>query len=312
MTEATSLPSLLQRLMVGWEKETGLHLSFDDLTGMFTGVHNDVTAMKVDEDHQFHSCAFCIFAKASHEGHMDCIRNKLAVNRLIIRREKGLSGICHLGLFDMAEPLIYENKMLGIFFFGSVLIKGQEKRIRKRIQRYCAKRGYDPKAYFKELKKMPVINAKKIPHYQEVLRTLVQLTHYLCKTAGVRPELYKTKALKLPYLDPQELPYIVKETMHYANAHLHEPFIVKDLASHLRCHPDSLSRKFKQYTGMDLSLYLQRIRVERAKKLLENPKITINDAADQSGFSDRVHFGKVFRRLTGETPGQYQKSLFAN
>ncbi|HSI86788.1 MAG: GH1 family beta-glucosidase [Candidatus Methylacidiphilales bacterium] len=104
-------------------------------------------------------------------------------------------------------------------------------------------------------------------------------------------------------------PYVIKETMRYVNAHLSEMFNIKDLAAHMRCHPDFLSRKFKKHTGIDLSLYIRRIRIDHARELLKNPDLLIDDAAEQSGFTDRIHFSKVFRRLTGQTPGQYQRQF---
>jgi beta-glucosidase len=91
---------------------------------------------------------------------------------------------------------------------------------------------------------------------------------------------------------------------------LHEPFNIKDLAVHLRCHPDFLSRKFKKCVGTKLSSYVRQVRIERAKKMLENPKLSIDYIAEHTGFSDRVNFGKVFHRLVGLPPGHY-KSKFA-
>ncbi len=41
----------------------------------------------------------------------------------------------------------------------------------------------------------------------------------------------------------------------------------------------------------------------------QNPKKTIDDIAEDCGFTDRIHFSKVFKRLTGETPGQYRRLL---
>ena len=308
--ESTPEPAvpLLQQVMEMLEKHSGLHMSFDDLTGMLTGMHNDVTSMKLDFDHQVHSCSFCNLAKSSEQGLRDCQRNKLAANRVVLRRRGGLEGFCHLGLLDLAEPLIYQERILGIFYYGSVVVRGQEKLARQRIRRYCSRLALDPKPYFKALEKMPVIDPKLIPQHRQALRTVVALAHHLCESGSIRADIYKTKKLKLPYMDPEEVPFIVKETMRYATSHLHEAFIVKDLASHLRCHPDFLSRKFKQYTGLELSSYVLQIRIARAKQLLDNPKIGIEDAAEQSGFSDRGHFSKVFRRLTGQTPGQYKKN----
>jgi AraC-like DNA-binding protein/ligand-binding sensor protein len=308
-SSANPAPPLLQRVMEVLEKSSGLHMSFDDLTGMLTGMHNDVTSMKLDFDHQVHSCSFCSFAKGTEQGLRDCQRNKVAVNRTVLRRRGHLHGFCHLGLLDLVEPLIYQERILGVFYYGSVVVRGKEKLARDRIRQYCSRLDLVPMPYLMALAQLPVIDAKSIPQHQESLRAVVALAHHLCSSGSIRADIYKTKKLKLPYLDPEEVPYIVKETMRYATAHLHESFIVKDLATHLRCHPDFLSRKFKQYTGLELSAYLLQIRIARAKQLLDNPKIGIEDAAEQSGFSDRGHFSKVFRRLTGQTPGEYKRNL---
>ncbi len=104
-------------------------------------------------------------------------------------------------------------------------------------------------------------------------------------------------------------PYVVKETLHYIDSHVGEPFNVKHLAARLRCHPDSLSRRFKQHVGVDLSGYIRQVRIDHAREILKRPDALIDDAAEQSGFSDRIHFTKVFRRVTGMTPGQFQRQF---
>lgn len=105
----------------------------------------------------------------------------------------------------------------------------------------------------------------------------------------------------------EETPFLVKESIRYIHAHLDAPFNIQELAESLRCHPDYLGRKFKQHTGVELGLYIRRVRVDHARELLKNPNKTIDDVAEACGFSDRIHFAKVFKRLTGETPGRYRK-----
>ena len=104
-------------------------------------------------------------------------------------------------------------------------------------------------------------------------------------------------------------PFVVKQAIAYVEARVAEPFNVKQLAAHLRCHPDSLSRSFKQHMGVDLSGYIRQVRIDRARELLREPGMLIDDAAERSGFSDRIHFTKVFRRVTGMTPGQFQRQF---
>ncbi len=299
---------MLQDLMASFERHTGMRMSFEDLTGCMNGAHRDVPAMELDIAHQMHTCSFCEHAKTTNQGR-DCIRNKLVVDRLVIRSQAGLHGLCHLGLFDIAEPLIHQGRVLGIFYYGSVLLRGTVTEVRERIARHCARRRLDPQPYLDALAKIPVIEPSSIEGHRETLRTLARVAGFFYQTGGVRPELYKFRSLTFPYVDPNNLPHVVEETLRYICANLNEPFIVKDLAARLNCHPDFLSRKFKQHVGVDLSLYLQQVRIERAKVLLENPKLSIDDAAEATGFSDRIHFSKVFRRVTGLPPGEFRKQL---
>lgn len=300
---------LLQSFMVALESETGMHMSFDDMTGYGHGFHEDVKPMRLDWQHQLHACEFCLFAKDQPRGDADCVRNKLAVNRIVLRQRHGLEGHCRLGLFDMAEPLIHAGRVLGVFFYGSVVVRERLKLTTDKIQIFCQLRKLDPKPFLEELSAVAVIDENSIPRHREALRTVVRLAEHFCESAGVQQEIYPGRKLRYPYVDPEQLPYVVKAAMHYITTHLDEPFIVKDIANHLRCHPDFLSRRFKNHTGVDLSFYLRQVRVDHAKQLLKNPKVDISMASELSGFSDRVHFSKVFRRLTGVTPGQYQRSV---
>lgn len=305
MATKKQFTSLLQQVMTIGEQDTGMRLSFDDLTG----VHLDAPAMKMDDQHLYHTCRFCVFAKKTDEGHKDCLRNKIAVNKLVLNRKSGLQGFCHLGLFGLAEPLVIDGLIMGVFYYDSVKVQGKEKLTRAKIRRYSHRRQRDEAPYLKELKHVPTIDPAKIPKYRETLQTIAALAAFLCETGGVQANSYKIKPLRPPYLGERVLPFVIKESIAYMHAHLHDPFNIKQLAAHLKCHPDFLSRKFKKCVGVDLGGYLRHARIDRARILLENPKLSIDDVAERTGFSDRVNFSKVFHRLTGMPPGLYKSKL---
>lgn len=136
-------------------------------------------------------------------------------------------------------------------------------------------------------------------------RTLKDSAHWYREVILTRGE---TLNRHVP-VDSSPQPYVVKETLAYIEAHVGEPFNVKHLAARLRCHPDSLSRRFKQHMGVELGAYIRQTRIDHAREILRRPGALIDDAAEQSGFSDRIHFTKVFRRVTGMTPGQFQRQF---
>ncbi|WP_244271796.1 GlxA family transcriptional regulator [Pseudovibrio denitrificans] len=71
----------------------------------------------------------------------------------------------------------------------------------------------------------------------------------------------------------------------------------------------SLEMKFKADLGKSPAEALSHIRIEEAKRLLDETDATITDVAIRSGFFDASHFNKVFKKHTGQTASTYRKSL---
>jgi len=79
------------------------------------------------------------------------------------------------------------------------------------------------------------------------------------------------------------------------------------LARKFRMSRRSLERRFKQATGVTPLGYLQQLRVETAKRQLEEGTQTFNEITYQVGYEDISFFRKVFVRLTGLRPKEYQQ-----
>lgn len=69
----------------------------------------------------------------------------------------------------------------------------------------------------------------------------------------------------------------------------------------------TLKRRFKAATGNSLIQYLQNLRVEEAKRLLESSNMPVDDISAEAGYSDTSFFRRVFKRLTGLTPSHYRR-----
>jgi len=63
---------------------------------------------------------------------------------------------------------------------------------------------------------------------------------------------------------------------------------------------------FKQVTGISFKEYLNKVRIEEAKSLLEHTDYSIMEIAVACGYSDQSYFTKVFKKATGITPKQYR------
>ena len=69
----------------------------------------------------------------------------------------------------------------------------------------------------------------------------------------------------------------------------------------------ALFRRFKEHLGRSPKKELPRVRLERAKALLTNSTLSVEEVARQTFQTDANHFIVVFRRATGSTPMRYRK-----
>lgn len=87
----------------------------------------------------------------------------------------------------------------------------------------------------------------------------------------------------------------------------HEEWPVQRLARVSHVSAAHFARSFKQAFGLPPHRYLLTRRIERAKTLLRDTDLPITDIVFQTGWSSMGTFGRVFRDITGESPGELRK-----
>jgi len=78
------------------------------------------------------------------------------------------------------------------------------------------------------------------------------------------------------------------------------------VADHLKITPNYLSRLLKAATGRSFVNYLCHLRMEKAKVLLEDPRLRIAEVADRVGYRDQNYFCRHFKTVTGRTPKSWR------
>jgi transcriptional regulator GlxA family with amidase domain len=84
----------------------------------------------------------------------------------------------------------------------------------------------------------------------------------------------------------------------------HEEWPVERLAQVSRVSEAHFARSFKEAFGLPPHRYLLTRRIERAKTLLRDTDLSITDIAFQTGWKSLGTFGRIFRDITGESPGE--------
>ncbi|BBI35197.1 helix-turn-helix transcriptional regulator [Cohnella abietis] len=108
------------------------------------------------------------------------------------------------------------------------------------------------------------------------------------------------------YSGPRDM--LIKKIEVYLEDYMGEQFNVTELAASLHMSYGHLCRIYKQRTGITLVDRMNRIRLEKARKLLQPPSaLLIKEIAEQAGFPDIYYFSKAFKKHYGLSPVAYRK-----
>ncbi|MGG3306380.1 AraC family transcriptional regulator [Paenibacillus lautus] len=147
------------------------------------------------------------------------------------------------------------------------------------------------------------INIDALPDYAEKL------------AYSVTPEQYRdilldelAHAAHAIRLKREEHYDIIQYVFHYLESHYAEEISLEQLASKLNMSPTYLSGYIKEKTGSNFSDQLNAIRITKAKELLQTTNMPIQEVGNRIGYRNVTSFIRMFKKVTGQTPGDYRKT----
>ncbi|MFA6542128.1 MAG: helix-turn-helix domain-containing protein [Bacteroidota bacterium] len=99
---------------------------------------------------------------------------------------------------------------------------------------------------------------------------------------------------------------MVKKAQEVIESTLHEKISMEKLSSQFAVSRRNFDRRFIKATGNTPVEYLQRVKIESAKKTFESTRKTISEVMYEVGYSDLKAFREVFRKITGISPLEYR------
>ena len=91
--------------------------------------------------------------------------------------------------------------------------------------------------------------------------------------------------------------------------HLHEPLDVMRLAEHINMSPRNFTRVFHKQTGIPPAKYVEKVRVETARKYLEDTDVSLEQIAEKCGLGGLVSMRRTFLRHLMITPSDYRRAF---
>lgn len=136
---------------------------------------------------------------------------------------------------------------------------------------------------------LELLNAETLKDFQEYFAyLLVAFKQYRMEKGDEREISVKTRQ------------YI---QMHFSNPQMSLSYV----AEAMNISPSYLTKLYKEKYGTSVVSDITRFRLEKAKELLTASKLSINDIAERTGFSNSNVFIKVYKKYEGVTPGEYRK-----
>lgn len=233
--------------------------------------------------------------------------------------------LCHMGVVDIAIPIVVNDQYLGAIMAGQVRIKEDN----DQLERIVSKKYQKNLDEFPELNdsynKLPIMPIEKIEAVAHMINNL--MNHIICE-AALKNSLYeanqrlqdvsKKEEVHLYYEEKKSRkkttePYkltLLKPALTYINENYKEKIYMDNMAYLCNISPGYFSKIFKRETGENFSNYVNIVKLNKAKELLETTNEPVINISLDLGFEDCGYFIKVFKKYIGETPAHYRSNFY--
>lgn len=242
---------------------------------------------------------FCALVAGGASGGEACLQAETRLQRHAARRRAPQQIHCFAGLTLVAVPVMIGGQHMATLLAGQVFRREPTHRDFALVVKMLP-RGLDGDwekkarhAYFET----PVVTAER---FQAIIELVQVFAQYIADSAD-----------RCAIADSNEEPRAVVSAKAFVRAHSEEPVTLRQVAQYVHVSPFYFCKVFKRATGMTLTEYVARVRVEKAKTLLADPSRRVSEVVFEAGFGSIPRFNSVFKRHVGMAATQYRAALRA-
>lgn len=133
----------------------------------------------------------------------------------------------------------------------------------------------------------------------------------ICERLRAALGIEETEEVKEKPAEKTESP-VLRTAKKYIRDHLTENLSLTEVAEKAGVSTAYLSSLFSQHMGCGFVDYLNKARIDYATYYMENGEMKIYEIAFKAGFRDEKYFYRVFKKVTGQSPSEYRKSIGVN
>jgi AraC-like DNA-binding protein/ligand-binding sensor protein len=240
---------------------------------------------------------FCGLAASTPAGCNACLETEGRALRMTARKLSQHQVYCFAGLTIVTVPVLIGGRHVATLLSGQVFRREPTERDFKLVLKMI---GADlpadwerkaRKAYFET----PVLAPDRL---QAAIQLLNVFAQYFADFAS-------RQVIATSHVEPRA----VTDAKQFVQNHVEDTISLEEVVRHVHLSRFYFCKLFKKATGMTLTEYVARVRVEKAKTLLVDPSLRISEIVFASGFGSIPRFNSVFKRFVGIPPTEYRASL---
>ena len=234
------------------------------------------------------SIPFCNFIRKNPYLNNRCTHCDISAFSECARTKKPYLYHCHMGLVEIASPIIYGETLLGYILIGQFTDSPDKESIRKNITETAKQYKLDIDTLNAELKNIVYLNNE----YTSALTQLMEMcANYI----------WLNNIMQLSGSN------LAQEIRLYISTHLTENLSVDSICAQYNISPSGLYQLFQKVFGCGVVKTIRAERIKRAKELLLDSHLSVNEIAAQVGILDANYFTRIFKTETGMTPKSFRK-----
>ena len=285
-----------------------------------------------------HSCrtGFCSVIRENPISRKRCYRCDALAGLEAVRLGKPYIYLCHCGIVDVAVPIMVGERYLGAVMFGQVRLpredaEGKVKRLVSEISSFQGESDSEHQDLLELYQQLPVMEYSRIERIADMIasvidyiiqravrsRNEVELYDWILRTGGDSPEDPGRSIRGLAAVPEQTteeigLPQssVVYPAVSYIHSHPGQSLSMNEMADLCHFSPSYFSRLFHRELGESFTSYVNRQKVQNAKKQLRETTKSVAQISAELGYVNTSHFINLFKRYEGITPSVYRQHKY--
>ncbi len=266
----------LWTLVIDIEDKKLIEVPYNHLNGCFCKKITSLTGIETNFDHMYKTCEM-----------------SFNVNHQIIYK-------CPFGLCNIIVPIIDDGRLVAALQAGPYLDEKPEEILKKDIMPIYSLTKNDYYKLFRELKSYPKGDINQLIVFSEALRVIGKAEWDECTAVMEQRTEFSNNIV---------CSNLISSIIRFVDKNYADNIKLNDAAKYAYVNPSHLSRVFNKEMNCNFRTYLNHIRIDKAKSLMEKSDLSLVEIANQVGFTDQSYFNKVFKQMTHLTPHQYKKNI---